>query len=146
MARASLFLGVLVLLAGCRLTEREAALMPLPEDKTFTYKELLTRARATAAAGLEAFYVDAWPELEDAAKSLEQIARFLPKATEIPATLKDRLAPDTDQLRQDAVKLGEAARAKNARAVNDALQRINLRIRELRPEEKTPEPNAPSKT
>jgi precorrin-6B methylase 2 len=145
MSRKILLFGILVLLAGCQLTEREAVLKPLPEGQAFTYMELLARARSTAAAGLEAFYVDAWVELEGTAASLEQTARFLPKSSEIPVAVKDRIGSETEQLRLDALKLGEAAHAKNAKAVNEALQRINLRIRELRPEDRSPPPMAPPK-
>jgi FkbM family methyltransferase len=143
MARASLICCIVLLSAGCRLPEREAVVRPLPEGQSFTYHELIARMRAQATAGVEAFYVDAWSELQDVAAALEQTSRFLPKTTQIPDALKDRLTVETDQLRQDASKLGEAARAKNARAVNESLQRINLRIRELRPDDKTPAPVPP---
>ncbi len=95
-------------------------------------------------AAVEAFYVDAWADLGDAAAALEQTSRFLPKTTQIPDSLKDKLGAETDQLRQDAMKLGDAARAKDARAVNDALQRVNLRIRELHVQDKLPPPVPPS--
>jgi precorrin-6B methylase 2 len=144
MSRTLLAFCAVVLIGGCRLAEREALLSPLPEGQAFTYAELLTRARATAGAALEAFYVDNWPALDDAALSLAQTARLLPKSLELPVALKGRLGSESEQLRQDAVKLGEAARGKNAMAVNEALQRINLRIRELRPRDH-PAPIAPPK-
>src|ERR1700730_14619513 len=109
MSRKSLLFCALVLLAGCRVAERESVLRPLPEGQAFTYMELLARARSTASAGLEAFYVDAWTELEGTATSLEQTARFLPKSSEIPLEVKDRIGSETEQLRLDALKLGEAA-------------------------------------
>jgi hypothetical protein len=145
MSRASLLFAALVLIAGCRVPpEREAVLRPLPEGQAFRYPELLGRARTQATAALEAFYIDAWPDLEDAAVGLEQTARFLPKTAEIPVAYKDRIGAEAEQLRQDALKLGEFARAKNAIAVNTVLQRINLRIRAMRSDDKTPVPMPPA--
>jgi hypothetical protein len=143
MSRMLLAGCAVLLLAGCRLPE--TAVKPFPEGPTFTYQDLLTRARTQATAALEAFYVDGWSDIEDAAAGLEQTARFLPKSTQLPDALKDKLGGETEQLRQDALKLGESARAKNARAVNDALQRINLRIRDLRIEDRIPPPAPPPK-
>jgi len=143
MSRTSFVLLAVLTIAGCRLAEHEAVIKPLPEGPSYTYQDLLVRTRAQAMAGVEAFYVDAWADLADAAAALEQSSRFLPKTTQIPDALKDKLGAETEQLRQDAMKLGDAARAKDARAANDALQRINLRIRELRVEDKTPPPVPP---
>jgi len=140
MPRTSLLFAALLLLTGCHLPEREAALTPLPEDQPFTYGELVTRARNQTTTALEAFYVDAWTDLETIATGLDQTARLLPKSNGIPDTVKDRLGSQTDELRKDAKKLGEAARAKNVKGVNEILQRINIRVRELGLEAKTPAP------
>lgn len=131
------FRGVLliVVLAGCRISEREGA-NPLPENAApLPYSEMITRARGQATTALDAFYVDSWLELEQSAQRLEQTARLLPKSTNIPAAFKAKIEPESDELRKDAVKLLEFARAKNAKQVNETMQRINLRIRQLRPEE-----------
>lgn len=138
MLRAS-FRGLvlLVVLAGCRLTEREGS-NPLPENAPpLEYSDMINRARGQATSALDAYYIDAWLDLEQSAQRLEQTARLLPKSTHIPEAFKTKVEPESEQLRQDAVKLLEAARAKNAKQVNEAMQRINLRIRELRPAEKT---------
>src|SRR5205823_8304304 len=112
---------VLLAVTGCRLPSERDPLAPLPEGgEAFSYLELLRRARTQASMAVEAFYVDAWTDLDDAARSLEQTARFLPKTTQVPASLKDKLTPEAEQLRLDAQKLGEAARAKNAQGVNEA--------------------------
>jgi hypothetical protein len=146
MSRLPFLLCAVLLAAGCRLTpEREAALKPLPEGLALSYADLLIRARTQATAALEAFYVDHWVELEEAAAGLEQTARLMPKAVPMPAVLKDRVGPEAEQLRQDAVKLGEAARARDVRAANETLQRINLHIRDLRPDEPAPEVKPPPK-
>jgi hypothetical protein len=128
---------LLVLLAGCRISEREG-LNPLPENAApLSYAEMMNRARGQASSALDAFYIDAWLELEQAAQRLEQTARLLPKTTHIPEAFKMKVESESEQLRQDAVKLVDAARAKNTTHVNETMQRINLRIRQLRPVEKT---------
>jgi hypothetical protein len=127
---------LMVGLAGCRLTEREG-MNPLPEDgPPLTYSEMVNRARGQATTALDAYYIDAWLDLEQVAQRLEQSARLLPKATHIPEAFKTKVEPEAQLLRQDAVKLHEAARAKNATQVNETLQRINQRIRQLRPTDK----------
>jgi hypothetical protein len=124
--------------AGCRSLEREGS-SPLPDNAPpLTYAEMINRARGQATSALDAYYIDAWMELEQAAQRLEQTARLLPKSTHIPEDFKLKVEPEADLLRQDAVKLLDAARAKNATQVNETMQRINLRIRQLRPEEKMP--------
>jgi hypothetical protein len=138
MLRASSFcLLLIVLIAGCRTVEREGT-NPLPEDAApLQYAEMINRARGQATSALDSYYVDAWMDLEQAAQRLEQTARLLPKATHVPEMFKTKVEPESELLRKDAVKLLEAARTKNAMHVNDALQRINQRIRQLRPSEKT---------
>lgn len=134
MVRKSLCpLLLVVTLAGCRLAEREG-MNPLPENAApLEYTEMINRARGQATSALDAYYIDAWLDLEQAAQRLEQTARLLPKSTRIPEAFKTKVEPESDLLRQDAVKLIEAAKEKNAKQVNETLQRINVRIRELRP-------------
>jgi hypothetical protein len=126
---------VLCGLAGCALPPERAALPPLPEDsQPLPYAELLTRARLQSAAATEAFYVDRWTDLEEAAKSLEQTARFLAKAKEVPARHKENLATEAADLGKEAAKLRDAAKTQDVKQVNEIMQRINLQVRELRPE------------
>jgi hypothetical protein len=123
---------MLVVLAGCRLTEREG-MNPLPENgPPLAYTEMVNRARGQASSALDAYYIDAWLDLEQAAQRLEQTARLLPKTTHIPEAFKTKVEPESAELRKDAVKLLEATRAKNATQVNETMQRINQRIRQLR--------------
>jgi hypothetical protein len=125
----------LVTLSACRLPPDRPPLKPLPEDgQQFSYVEILSRARLQATMAVEAFYVDGWVDLEEAAAGLEQTARYLPKATEPPATFKDKVAGEAKVLAKDAFRLRVAAQAKDAKETNDLLQRINLRIRALRPD------------
>lgn len=129
--------GLFVLvIAGCQLPPERMPLQPLPENAApLPYAELLTRARMEATAATEAFYVSRWVELEDAARGLEQTARFLPKAVEVPAKSKDRLTARAKELEAEAGKLRDAAKAQQVRDTNEILQRINLKVRELRIED-----------
>ena len=136
MKRAAIAILGLIVIAGCRTTEREGQ-NPLPENAPpISYAEMINRARGQAGSALDAFYIDAWMDLEQAAQRLEQSARLLPKTTHIPEAFKAKVEGEADHLRQDAAKLTEAARAKNAPQVNETMQRINQRIRQLRPPEK----------
>jgi hypothetical protein len=135
MPRIAAYLPVIVIF-GCTLAEREGA-MPLPENAApLSYVEMINRARWQASSALDAFYIDAWKDLEQAAMRLEQSARLLPKSTNVPEPFKAKLAPESEMLRQDAQKLLDAARAQNAAQANEAMQRINQRLRMLRPLEK----------
>jgi hypothetical protein len=129
-----LFYSVLIvtILAGCRLPPEREALKPLPEDAAgLVYADLLHRARQQASVALEAFYVDSWKELEEAAEGLEQTARFLPKAMGQPPEHKDAVNQASGTLKQESTRLLEAARAKNVDGANQAIQRITLQIRTL---------------
>jgi hypothetical protein len=131
----ALALGLLLCVAGCRLPAERVPLRSLPEDvQPLPYGELLTRARLQATAATEAFYINQWTDLEDAARGLEQTAQFLGKALEVPANHKDSLAGEADTLREEASKLREAAKTREVKQTNEILQRINLKVRELRPE------------
>jgi hypothetical protein len=129
-----LLVGCLVLtLSACQLPPERVPLQRLPENgPPLPYAELLTRARAQATVATEAFYVNRWTDLEDAAKGLEQTARYLAKAEDVPARQKDTLGVISGDLGKEAVKLREAATAKDVKQANDTLQRIHLKVRELR--------------
>jgi hypothetical protein len=129
-------LGVfLFFFTACRLPPERMPLKPLPEDgQVFTYEEILSRGRAQASEALEAFYIDNWAELADAGRGLEQTARFLPKTVEPPANVAGKLVAEAVNLRKQALRLIDAANARDVNAVNDALQHIHLKIRQLRPE------------
>jgi hypothetical protein len=136
MSRA-LFAGLyFFLLIGCALPPEQVPLKPLPEDgPAQTYADLIGRARIQANSANEAFYVNKWTDLEDAAKGLEQTARFLGKAAEIPVRHKDTLAIEAGDLGKEAIKLRQAAQDKDDKKVNEALQRLNLKVRQLRAED-----------
>ena len=127
--------GATVLLAftACQAPPERASLTPLPEDTPpLPYAELLTRARYQATLATEAFYVDKWAEVEDAARGLEQTARFLPKAQDVPPRQKDALPVVSGDLSKEAGRLLQSARAKDVKEANDALQHVQLVVHELR--------------
>ena len=130
----SLSVGALVLLfAGCQSPAERLPINRLPDDSPpLPYAELLTRARMQASAANEAFYVNRWLDLVDAAQGLGQTARFRPKATEVPAAHKEKLPDRATQLGKDAGTLHQAAEAQDVQKANEALQRVNLQVRELR--------------
>ena len=136
MTRALLGLGILFgVAAGCQLPPEKLPVKPLPEDSApLPYPDVVSRACAQASAAVEAFYLDKWDELESAAQALEQSARFLTKATDVPANRKDDLATHSAELVKTASLLRDAAKKKDVQQANEQLQHINLKVRELRPE------------
>jgi hypothetical protein len=125
----------LLLLAGCQVLEERAALRPLPEDvPPMPYAELLTRARQQASVATNSFYVNNWTDLDDAAKGLEQTARFMNRAVDVPDKQKDALRDTATALGKDAAKLRELASAKDRdiNQITEQLTTINKRIREMR--------------
>jgi hypothetical protein len=138
MSRIRLLPFCLLILAGCVLPEERPPLRPLPEGSPpLPYAELLTRARQQATSATNGFYVNDWTELEDAARNLEQTARFLPKATDVPDRYKENLASTAGDLGKDATSLREAATAKekDVKRITALLTSINSRIREMRLED-----------
>src|SRR3954451_4550336 len=126
---------VLLSLAGCQVPQDR-----LPPDLPETvgprpYAELLTRARAQAKVATEAFYINKWGDLEDAARGLEQTARYLTRAEEVPSARKQALAKLSDDLGKEAGELRKAAQSKDEKETTAVLTRINFKVRELRPEE-----------
>jgi hypothetical protein len=131
--RRLLVLGCLLGAAGCAVPPERVPLQRLPENgPPLPYAELLTRARAQATIATEAFYVDRWTDVEDAARGLEQTARFLGKADDVPANRKERLPRESDQLTVEARNLIEAAKAHNEKDTAANLESIHRLVRQLR--------------
>ena len=127
------FLVGVLILGGCQLPSERAVLQPLPTNgPPLPYAQLLTRVRNQAKAANEAFYVDRWGELEELATGLDQTALYLSKAEDVPPNQKSSLGKTTSSLSKDAVQLRDAARMKDVKAANAAIQRITLAIHELR--------------
>lgn len=132
MKRTLLLASLFLMLAGCQLPP-ERLPRPLPDDAPpQSYAELLTRVRAQAGVANDSFYIDKWAEVEDAARGLEQTAKFLLKAQDVPPSHKELLPKVSSELAQAAVKLREAALVKNVKDTNAIMQQINLKVRELR--------------
>jgi hypothetical protein len=125
---------LLPLLLGCVAPPGDRVpLQPLPENgQVLPYPELLTRVRAQANAANDAFYLDRWDDLESLARGIEQTARFLSKAQEVPAKNKDILTEVTGDLAKSAQKLKTAAAAHNEKDANDAMRQITIKVRQLR--------------
>jgi hypothetical protein len=118
---------------GCQAPPQRQAVATLPEDTPAQpFADLVGRARQQAMTALESYYVDHWAEVEDAAKALEQSARFLRRATDVPPGRQGDLSLRTESLALAAKQLGDAAKAKSSDQVNAILQRINAQVRELR--------------
>jgi hypothetical protein len=133
MLRLLLVGGVAVALCGCQLPADRASMRPLPDEvQPVPYAELLTRARAQASIATEAFYVNRWNDLEEAAHGLEVTARYLPKAEDVPAANKDSLVVVSGDLGKEAISLREAAKTQDVKKTNDILTRVHLKVRELR--------------
>jgi hypothetical protein len=125
-------LALFLPLAGCTLPAERVPLQPLPENgQALPYPDLLTRIRAQARASNDAYYLDHWNDLEDLAKGIEQTARFLSKAQEVPAKNRDTLNEVTRDLGKSAVKLREAAAAKDVDKALKAMTEINSKVRQL---------------
>jgi hypothetical protein len=124
----------LLLAAGCQMPPDRLPARVLPEDSPpLPYAELLTRARLQSTAATEAFYINQWADLEEAARGLAQTARFLAKALEVPEHHKATLLDESERLGKEADRLREAAKNKDDKQVTEVLQKIHLMVRELRP-------------
>jgi hypothetical protein len=136
MSRLLCVAGLVLVLAGCQVAPEAVPLSPLregPDARSYTYAELLTRAREHAKVANEASYVDQWGLLEDAARCLEQDARLMPSSVDRPAKFKpDQLQGLSRDLADGAVKLREAARTKDANAATAALRLVNVKVREMK--------------
>ena len=140
----TLCLGFLVMvIAGCTPAPERVPPKLLPDNSPpLSYADLFTRARQQATAATDAFYVNGWSELEEDARGLEQTAGFLTKAIDVPARHKDTLAVMAKDLGTEAANLREAAKAaatlrEGAKAqevekITNCLQKIQLKVREMR--------------
>jgi hypothetical protein len=127
-------LGLFLLFAlGCAAAADRQALRPLPEDGPPTpYADLLSRARQQAMLADEAFMINNWTELDDAAKGLEQTARFLAKSTDVPPKHKDALPVVAGDLGKVASEVRECVKTKDVNKTNEAMKRVQLTVRQLR--------------
>ena len=133
-----LTVALLTALAGCQSPEQvqRQPLPQLPEDATpRKFGELLDRVRYQVTFATEVSYKNKWAQVEETARGLEQSARLLARAEEVPADHKETLAALCGDLGKEAVKLREAARAKDDKQVDASLARLNSQVRQLHPKE-----------
>jgi len=129
------WLLLMPLFAGsCTVPPETLPVQPLPLNGQADYAGLVTRARLQASNATDAFYVDKWTDLEESARALKDSAGLLAKAADVPAKHKDKLPATAGELAKDADQLREAAKAQDVKKANEILQRIHLKVRELRPE------------
>jgi hypothetical protein len=127
--------AALAVLVGCQTTPEQLKVQPLlAEGAVLTYGDAVQRARALATSATEAFYVDQWAGVESAANGLEQTAQLLPRASDMPPVRQASVAGQAAALQQDAQQLRAAASQNDEKKTNEVLQRIHLRVRELRPQ------------
>jgi hypothetical protein len=135
MRRILICTAVLLALVSCQggPEQRSTPLTPLPEKVTaMPYSRLLERARLQAKQATEAFYVDNWADLEEAARGLEQTAQYLIKAEDVPGKHKDTLASTSGDLGKLAQSLRKAATDKDVKKTTDLLTKIQVQVREMR--------------
>jgi hypothetical protein len=135
MRRTLICSAVLLALASCQTgpEQRSAPLVPLPDKVTpLPYGRLLERARAQAKQATEAFYVDNWDELAEAARGLEQTAQYLGKAEDVPGKHKDTLTTMSGDLGKLSRDLRGAAEKKDVKKTTDVLTKIQVQVREMR--------------
>jgi len=128
------FVLLALLTPGCQsVSEKAASIQPLAENTPVPpYKDLLSRARNQSSVATESFFINNWAELEDAAKGLEQTSRLMSKSADMPENKKESILAVSSDLNREASKLKEACKTKNEVEVNTQLQKITLKIRELR--------------
>jgi len=136
MGRTSFVLCLAALAVGCQvIPEAPRALQPLPSNgPAMTYRDVVYRARSQATLATESFYIDQWPDVDRAAAGLEDTARYLPRAVEVPATQRTSLEVRSQTLVKEAQALRQAVKGRDEKKTTEAMQRINLLVRELRPE------------
>ncbi len=132
--KRALVLGFAFCLAvGCTVPgDRVVPKVLVDDGQPRPYAELLTRARQQSTASIDALYVNRWGELDELAQGLEQTAKFLTKATDVPEKNKVNLTVVAGDLGKAAVALGEAAKAQDAKKVREALNRVQDKVYELR--------------
>jgi hypothetical protein len=131
------FLALLVgLFLGCQSPEK-AAIQPLPSDAApLGYAELVQRGKAQVAAAHEFFYQDHWDEVKQAATALRDTSAALAvlQPDHVPAAKRADLATHIKELAEAAAALGDGAAAKDVAKTSDAIRRLHLVVRQLRPD------------
>lgn len=95
------------------------------------FSDLVTRARSQALAATECFYLNKWQDLEEIAKVMSQTARFMERATGIPAARQQQVLAIAAEIVQESSKLSTLAKSHDEPATQQCLQRIQVKVREL---------------
>lgn len=133
--RILILIGVLLPL-GCVAPAERRDVPPAPAAaELLTFQQVLTRARLQATGATDAFYLDDWGTLQQAAQSLEQTAELMPRSEGIEEARRQELEPEAGKLASLARELSEAARNRNVADCTDRLQKIGLQIRQLQSKE-----------
>jgi len=129
-----LMAGAFLLLVGsCQTPTDRGSWTPLPDKVTpMPYGQLLQRARTQVSRANDAFYVDNWTDLEEAARELERVAQYLMKADDVPSKHKDTLNMMSGDLGKLARTLRDAATAKDIKKANDIMAKLHSKVRDMR--------------
>jgi DNA-binding transcriptional regulator YbjK len=106
-------------------------LPPLAEGTAISLDELLIRARTQATRANEAFYVDDWATLEQAAIGLAATANRIPTSQGLLPDRKTEITAKSADLGLAASALQDAAKSKNVDLSTQLLQRIHRAVRDL---------------
>ena len=126
--------GILLvtLMTSCQSMQESQSLIPLPETTPAQpFSDLVTRARSQALAATECFYLNKWQDLEEIAKVMSQTARFMERATGIPAARQQQVLAIAAEIVQESSKLSTLAKSHDETATQQCLQRIQVKVREL---------------
>lgn len=130
------------LFVGCQTVQEQRALERMPEQvEPRPYIILLDRARTQVKLATEAFYSDAWMDVEDAAKALQQTAAYMGSASKVPAKIESTLPQKAEELGEAATELFNAARKKDTRAITTILHRIHETLHALHANDGVPKNN-----
>jgi hypothetical protein len=134
MKRMLLIGAVTLPVLACTVPADRAPLPPMLPDRVtpLPYAGLLQRARALVSRANDAFYVDNWGELEEAARGLEQTAQYLAKAEDVPTKHKDTLATLSADLGKLSKSLHDAATVKDVKKTTEVMARLSSKVREMR--------------
>lgn len=125
-----------VVILGCQSPEK-AAIQPLPTDAApLGYAELVSRGHAQVAAAHEFFYQDRWDDVKKAAEAIRDTSAALTviKPDNVPTAKRANLAVQTKELTEAAAGLSDAAAAKDVAKASEAIRRLHLVVRQLRPD------------
>jgi len=125
--------SLLLALSACATPDRATLPPPLPDKVTaLPYGQLLERARSQTARANEAFFIDNWQGVEEAARGLEQTAQYLAKAEDVPSKHKDTLVTQAGDLGKLAKALRESAAVKDEKKINEVFPKLQVKVREMR--------------